>query len=134
MSRSYVYRRVVTKWPDWCSKYGWADAYTDTPDWFGHDPYDEDPRPPVPKELKDMLDADENLVTMLEAERSTTPPHLWEQVKMPTVRRRQWLSRSPAKKWVTTAVALGAEARIEKGWVIWEDELNENLAKVKEGL
>ena len=124
----------MTKWPDWCPKYGWDTEYTDTPEWSSHDPYDEDPRNPVPEALKDLLASDPLLMDLLEGERDPHSAGNWTRVKMPTPTRKNWLSRSPAKRWVETAKALGAEAHIEKGWVIWEDELNEKIAKVKEGL
>lgn len=129
MRTQYVYKRVLTKWPDWCSEYGWDNEYTDTPDWNGHDPYDEDPRPTVPSALREMLSNNEGLAELLEAERAENSDSLWSRVKMPSPRRVQWLSREPAKKWVTAALALGAEAHIERGWVVWEDELNQMLAK-----
>ena len=122
----YVYRVVVTKWPDWCPN-GWERFYTDTPT-FSADPDDYSGPSEVPDELRRL--ADEGLLPSdFPAHRAMVPVYPdseaetdeWAAIVCPKRNRRNWLSGAAAMRWVRHAEALGAEAHVERGTVKWAE-------------
>ena len=123
----YVYRVVVTKWPDWCPE-GWARFYTDTPPRWSGDPDDDYEPPELPDELRRL--ADEGLLPSdFPAHHAMQPLYPdsevetdeWAAIVCPKRNRRNWLSGAAANRWVRHAKALGAEAHVERGTVEWAD-------------
>lgn len=110
MSPVYVYRPVVTRWPDWCPE-GWERAYSDT---------DDDRTDEPPAGLRELLEAGA-LPGDLPHHRDEWPDGTvqpeWRIVLLPRRDRVHWLSAPAVHRWVRHARALGAEAHVERGCV-----------------
>lgn len=117
----YVYRVVVTRWPDWCPD-GWERVYSDVDRYppFGPD-FEGDPTPDVPDGLRTIADSGA-LPSDFPSHRHTEPVYpdderetdRWQVIMCPRRDRAHWLSGSAAFRWVRHARALGAEAHVER--------------------
>lgn len=122
MKPTYVYRPVVTRWPDWCPD-GWDRAYSDY-DRYSPDPEDYDSTQEPPDVLRALLDSG-SLPDDLPHHRAQYPDETlmwgWHIVLLPRRDRVHWLSAPAVHRWVRHARALGAEAHVERGAVTeWE--------------
>ena len=119
---TYVYRPVVTRWPDWCPE-GWERAYSDV-ERYSADPNECDPTPEPPDGLRALLDAGKlpyDLPHHAAVDPDGTPTEGWHLVLLPRRDRVHWLSAAAVHRWVRHAQALGAKAHVERGAVSeWE--------------
>jgi hypothetical protein len=106
----YVYRVVVTKWPDWCLD-GWEHVYSD----IDHGYWEQ---PKIPNALRALaargLPYDMSVV-------ETDTDGEYDRIVCPRRDRTHWLSGAAAHRWVRHAIALGAQAHVERGTVGWSD-------------
>jgi len=111
---TYVYRPVVTQWPDWCPE-GWDRVYSDR---------ERDGTKPPPDTLRELLDSGklpDDLPHERMEGRDGVELGCWEFVALPRRDRIHWLSAAAANRWVRHALAVGAVAHVERGIVgRWE--------------
>lgn len=112
---TYVYRVIVDRWPDWCPN-GWDRIYSDEER--------EDGSESPPDELRELAESGA-LPDDLPHERvyrnvypdNAVPSEWWAVIACPRRNRVNWLSAAAAHRWVRHAIALGAEAHLERGTV-----------------
>lgn len=114
----YAYTVVVDRWPDWCPD-GWERVYTDCPEGWN-------PQPKVPDALRSLA-IHQGLPYDMPVVYSDVDGE-YARIVCPRRDRTHWLSGPAANRWIRHAIALGAEAHVVRGRVVWEVDPTEPLA------